>query len=162
MMTEAEWAELKVQRMASIRSSIETMRTNDQPKLRKHRFGKLHGQINELRIVGLFTSGEAMELVRLADDANREAYQAEQETGGETADSGLMSDKKGLSLDEVIEQFHRLREHAGGGVKVAVTYAPFGDGEQQLLTADQIQLLPTSRYSDYDIFGPEYVGIGPI
>jgi hypothetical protein len=78
MMNEAEWSELKVQRMASIRTSIETLRVNAEPKLRRHRFGKLHGQINELRIVRLFSSVEAKELVRATEDVNREAYKSEQ------------------------------------------------------------------------------------
>jgi len=78
MMNEAEWSELKVRRIASIRTSIEALRVNAEPKLRRHRFGKLHGQINELRIVGLFSSVEAKELSRATEDANREAYQSEQ------------------------------------------------------------------------------------
>lgn len=41
MMTEDEWAELKKLRMASILKSIETLRANTEPKLRRHRFGRL-------------------------------------------------------------------------------------------------------------------------
>jgi hypothetical protein len=80
MMTEAEWAELKERRMASIRTSIETLRVNAEPKLRRYRFGKLKGQINELRIVGLFTQAEAMELGRATDKARQEAWEATPDT----------------------------------------------------------------------------------
>lgn len=73
-----------------------------------------------------------------------------------------MTEQEGLTLDALIEHLQTIRKQCGGDVKVAVTHAPFGDGEQQLLTADQVQLLPTTSYSDYDIRDPEYVGIGPI
>ncbi|MNO01029.1 hypothetical protein D3C81_2210630 [compost metagenome] len=62
--------------MSSLLTSIETLRINAEPKLRRHRFGKLHGQINELRIVGLFTREEAMELGRATDKARKEAFEA--------------------------------------------------------------------------------------
>jgi hypothetical protein len=78
MRNEDEWAKLKVRRMASIRYGIDTLRENAEPKLRKYRHGKLHGQINELRIVELFTSEEARELNSAVNEANRLAFKEEQ------------------------------------------------------------------------------------
>jgi len=81
-----EWEQVKAQRMKSIRTAIETLRANDQPGLRSYRYGKLHGQINELRIVGVFSTEEASELSRAASAANLAAYEAQKlDTGGTAA-----------------------------------------------------------------------------
>ena len=89
----AEWEQLKAQRLKSIKTAIETLRANAQPGLRHFRNGKLHGQINELRIVGLFTTQEARELSDAASDANRAAYEAQKLAGTE---SEVGKDEKGL------------------------------------------------------------------
>lgn len=73
-----------------------------------------------------------------------------------------MSANEGLSLDALIERLQAIREKSGGDVKVAVTFAPCNDGEEKLLTAEEVQLLPATGSSCYDIPGPDYVGIGPI
>ncbi|WP_439254409.1 hypothetical protein [Pseudomonas monteilii] len=78
-----EWEQVKAQRLESILSAIERLRANDQPGLRHFRHGSLHGRINELRIVGLFTPEEARDLSQAANAANLAAYQALKAAGTE-------------------------------------------------------------------------------
>jgi len=93
-MTEEQWADLKVRRLKAIHSSIKTLKANTEPKLRRHRFGRLHGQISELRIVGLFTAEESTALILATEEARKIAFEATPDADQADDPAGTVTDNE--------------------------------------------------------------------
>ncbi|ALN21858.1 MULTISPECIES: hypothetical protein [Ectopseudomonas] len=132
--------------------------SNEQPTVLdfKHAAG-LELAIRELQALGYDSESSAQ--YRLSELLSEVLQAAASNTGAAEAAPETPAP---MNLDQFIGQLLAVREKVGGDICVAVTYAPFGDGEQKAMTHELIQVLPISCYSDYDIPAQQYLAIGPV